>query len=141
MLIEVAQAQPNTLVVLTAGGNLDMSRWIDRVRGVLHAFYPGQAGGQALAEMHLRRVNPSGKLPVTFEARAEDRGSFASYFDPDGRRPDRAPRRHLLGLSPLRSRGHRAALRVRFWAELHDLRVLATSGCRARASQRAAGSW
>jgi beta-glucosidase len=71
-------------VVLTAGGNLDMSRWIDRVRGVLHAFYPGQAGGQALAEIIFGVVNPSGKLPATFEARAEDRGSFDSYFDSDG---------------------------------------------------------
>jgi beta-glucosidase len=84
MLIEVAQVQPNTLVVLTAGGNLDMSRWIDRVRGVLHAFYPGQAGGQALAEIIFGVVNPSGKLPATFEAHAEDRGSFESYFDSDG---------------------------------------------------------
>jgi beta-glucosidase len=84
MLLEVAQVQPNTVVVLTAGGNLDMSRWIERVRGVLHAFYPGQAGGQALAEIIFGVVNPSGKLPATFEARAEDRGSFDSYFDSDG---------------------------------------------------------
>jgi beta-glucosidase len=84
MLLEVARVQPNTIVVLTAGGNLDMSRWIDRVRGVLHAFYPGQAGGQALAEIIFGVVNPSGKLPATFEARAEDRGSFDSYFDSDG---------------------------------------------------------
>ncbi len=84
MLLEVAMAQPNTVVVLTAGGNLDMSRWIDRVRGVLHAFYPGQAGGQALAEILFGAVNPSGKLPATFEERAEDRGSFDSYFDLEG---------------------------------------------------------
>lgn len=84
MLIEVAAAQPNTVVVLTAGGNLDMSRWADRVRAVLHAFYPGQAGGQALAEIIFGQVNPSAKLPATFERRAEDRGSFDSYFDPDG---------------------------------------------------------
>lgn len=84
MLIEVAAVQPNTVVVLTAGGNLDMSRWIDRVRGVLHAFYPGQAGGQALAEILFGVVNPSGKLPATFEKRAEDRGSFDCYFDSDG---------------------------------------------------------
>jgi beta-glucosidase len=83
LLLEVAKVQPNTVVVLTAGGNLDMSRWIDRVRAVLHAFYPGQAGGQALAEIIFGTVNPSGKLPATFEARAEDRGSFACYFDPD----------------------------------------------------------
>jgi beta-glucosidase len=84
MLLEVAAVQPNTLVVVTAGGNLDMSRWAPRVRGVLHAFYPGQAGGQALAEIIFGRVNPSGKLPATFEQRAEDRGSFSCYFDTDG---------------------------------------------------------
>jgi beta-glucosidase len=84
LLLEVAEAQPNTVVVLTAGGNLDMSRWIDRVRGVLHAFYPGQAGGQALAEILFGVVNPSGKLPATFEKHAEDRGSFDCYFDADG---------------------------------------------------------
>jgi beta-glucosidase len=84
MLIEVAAAQPNTVVVLTAGGNLDMSGWIDRVRAVLHAFYPGQAGGQALAEIIFGVVNPSGKLPATFEKRPEDRGSFPHYFDHDG---------------------------------------------------------
>jgi beta-glucosidase len=84
MLLEVAAVQPNTVVVLTAGGNLDMSRWIARVRGVLHAFYPGQAGGQALAAILFGVVNPSGKLPATFEKRAEDRGSFESYFDRDG---------------------------------------------------------
>lgn len=84
MLLEVAAVQPNTIVVITAGGNLDMSRWIDRVRGVLHAFYPGQTGGQALAEIVFGDVNPSGKLPATFEKRAQDRGSFSSYFDEDG---------------------------------------------------------
>jgi beta-glucosidase len=84
MLVRVSEAQPNTLVVLTAGGNLDMSRWIDRVAGVLHAFYPGEAGGQALAEIIFGLVNPSGKLPASFEARAEDRSSFACYHDDDG---------------------------------------------------------
>lgn len=86
MLVAVAEAQPNCIVVLTAGGNLDMSRWIDRVRGVLHAFYPGQAGGHALAEIVFGLVNPSGKLPATFEKRPEDRSSFGSYHDSDGDR-------------------------------------------------------
>ncbi|MEO8182261.1 MAG: glycoside hydrolase family 3 C-terminal domain-containing protein [Deltaproteobacteria bacterium] len=84
LLLAVAAAQPKTVVVLTAGGNLDMSRFIDRVPAVLHAFYPGEAGGQALAEILLGQVNPSGRLPATFEKRAEDRSSFGSYFDADG---------------------------------------------------------
>ncbi len=86
MLLAVAEAQPNTVVVLTAGGNLDMSRWIEKVAAVLHAFYPGQAGGQAVAEIVFGKVNPSGRLPASFEARAEDRSSFDSYFDHDGDR-------------------------------------------------------
>ncbi|MEY4547482.1 MAG: hypothetical protein RL685_3677 [Pseudomonadota bacterium] len=81
LLAAVTAAQPNTVVVLTAGGNLDMSGWIDRARGVLHAWYPGQAGGQALAEILLGKVNPSGRLPATFEKRLEDRSSFDSYHD------------------------------------------------------------
>lgn len=84
LLLAVAEAQPKTAVVLTAGGNLDMSRFIERVPAVLHAFYPGEAGGQALAEILFGRVNPSGKLPATFEKRVEDRSSFSSYFDADG---------------------------------------------------------
>lgn len=84
-LIEaVADVQPNVIVVLTAGGNVDVSRWIDRVRGLLHAWYPGQAGGRAIAEILLGDVNPSGRLPATFERRLEDRSSFGSYHDSDG---------------------------------------------------------
>jgi beta-glucosidase len=86
MLVAVAEAQPNTVVVLTAGGNVDMSGWIDRVRGVLHAWYPGQAGGQAIAEILFGEVNPSGRLPATFEKRLEDRSSFDCYHDEDGDR-------------------------------------------------------
>jgi beta-glucosidase len=86
LILAVAEAQPNTVVVLTAGGNLDMAAWIGQVRAVLHAWYPGQAGGQALAEILLGQVNPSGRLPATFEQRLEDRSSFDSYHDADGDR-------------------------------------------------------
>jgi beta-glucosidase len=84
LVTEVASVQPRSVVVLTAGGNVDMSRWADRVQGVLHAFFPGQAGGQAVAEVLFGRVNPSGRLPATFEKRLEDRSSFDCYHDDDG---------------------------------------------------------
>jgi len=84
LLLAVAAAQPKSIVVLTAGGNLEMSRFIERVPAVLHAFYPGEAGGQALAEILFGVVNPSGRLPATFEKREEDRSSFGSYHDADG---------------------------------------------------------
>jgi beta-glucosidase len=84
LVVEVSRVQPNTVVVLTAGGNLDMQPWLDGVRGLLFASYPGQEGGQAVAEILFGEVNPSGKLPATFEKRLEDRSSYASYHDDDG---------------------------------------------------------
>jgi beta-glucosidase len=84
LVLEVSRAQPNTVVVLTAGGNVDMRPWLDGVRGLLFASYPGQEGGQAVAEILFGKVNPSGKLPATFEKRLEDRSSYCSYHDDDG---------------------------------------------------------
>jgi beta-glucosidase len=86
LVLEVASVQENTIVVLTSGGNVDMNRWLDRVGGLLFVGFPGQQGGQAIAEILFGIVNPSGKLPVTFEKRLEDRSSFASYHDADGDR-------------------------------------------------------
>jgi len=83
LLIETAECNPATVVVLTAGGNVDMSAWIDKVKAVLHVWYPGQEGGTAVAEIILGLVNPSGRLPATFEKRLEDRSSFACYHDTD----------------------------------------------------------
>ena len=81
---DVAAVNANTVVVLTAGGNVDMQAWIDSVKGLVHAWYPGQEGGTAVAEILFGDVNPSGKLPVTFEKRLEDRSSFDCYHDDDG---------------------------------------------------------
>jgi len=44
-----------------------MSLWIDKIKGLLMAWYPGQNGGTALAEIIAGDVSPSGKLPATFE--------------------------------------------------------------------------
>ncbi|HEY5961057.1 MAG TPA: glycoside hydrolase family 3 C-terminal domain-containing protein [Polyangiaceae bacterium] len=79
----VAKVQPNTVVVLTAGGNVEMASWLGMVKAVLFVGFPGQQGGRAIAEILFGLVNPSGKLPVTFEKRLEDRSSFESYHDED----------------------------------------------------------
>ena len=63
----VAAANKNTIVVLETGNPVAMP-WEDKVRAILQAWYPGQAGGQAIAEVLTGRVNPSGHLPVTFPA-------------------------------------------------------------------------
>lgn len=63
----VAAANPNTIVVLETG-NPVLAPWKDRVRAIIEAWYPGQAGGQAIAEVLAGAVNPSGRLPITFPA-------------------------------------------------------------------------
>lgn len=61
----VAAANPNTVVVLETGNPADMP-WRDTVNAIVQAWYPGQAGGQAIAEILAGQVNPSGRLPITF---------------------------------------------------------------------------
>ncbi|HWE84564.1 MAG TPA: beta-glucosidase [Terracidiphilus sp.] len=65
-LIEaVAAANPHTIVVVESGGAVLMP-WIDKVAGVVEAWYPGIRGSQAIANLLFGDVNPSGKLPLTF---------------------------------------------------------------------------
>jgi len=84
LIQEIAAANKNTIVVITAGGAVDMSSWLDRVPAVLQAWYPGQEGGTALAEILFGDVNPSGRLPVTFERRWEDNPAHDSYYPEAG---------------------------------------------------------
>ena len=84
-LIEaMAAANKNTIVVITSGGNVDMTGWLDRVPALIEAWYPGQEGGTALAEVLFGDVNPSGRLPVTFERRWEDNPASNSYYPAPG---------------------------------------------------------
>jgi beta-glucosidase len=61
----VASANPNTIVVLETGNPVSMP-WRGKVKAIVQAWYPGQAGAQAIAEVLTGKVNPSGRLPITF---------------------------------------------------------------------------
>ncbi len=61
----VSAVNPNTVVVLETGNPVTMP-WRDSVNAVVQAWYPGQAGGRAIAEVIAGQVNPSGRLPITF---------------------------------------------------------------------------
>jgi beta-glucosidase len=65
LISAVAQANPNTIVVLNTGSAVTMP-WLDQVKGVFEAWYPGQQSGNAIAALLFGDANPSGKLPVTF---------------------------------------------------------------------------
>lgn len=77
-------ANPRTVVVMTSGGAVDMNAWIDRLPALLQAWYPGQEGGTAIAELLFGEVNPSGRLPATFERHWEDNPSYDSYYPEPG---------------------------------------------------------
>ncbi|WP_213814260.1 glycoside hydrolase family 3 protein [Glaciihabitans sp. dw_435] len=62
----VTRANPNTIVVATTGGAMEMDSWDNDVAGVLQAWYGGQRQGSAIARILFGDVNPSGHLPVTF---------------------------------------------------------------------------
>ena len=84
LIQEMTAANKNTIVVMTSGGSVDMNPWLDRVPALVQAWYPGQEGGTALAEILFGDVNPSGRLPVTFERRWEDNPVHDSYYPEAG---------------------------------------------------------
>lgn len=79
----VLNANPNTVVMVNAGSNVDMRKWQDRAPALVYLWYPGQEGGLAAAEILFGKVNPSGKLPVSFEKQWEDNPAFNWYYDDD----------------------------------------------------------
>ncbi len=67
----VLDANPRTMVVVNAGSPVEMP-WAERAGAVLMAWYPGEEGADALAEIIVGAAEPAGRLPVTFPARVED---------------------------------------------------------------------
>lgn len=65
LITAVAGANPDTVVVLETGNPVSMP-WRDSVNAVVQAWFPGQAGARAIAEVLSGTVNPSGRLPITF---------------------------------------------------------------------------
>jgi beta-glucosidase len=83
LIQEISAQNKNTIVAITSGGNVDSESWVDGVPAYLQLWYPGEAGGTALAEVLFGDVNPSGHLPATFEKKAEDNPTYNNYY-PEG---------------------------------------------------------
>jgi beta-glucosidase len=76
LISAVAGLNGRTIVVLEGGGAIVMENWIDDVEGILMAWYPGQEGGNAIADVLFGDTNPSGKLPITFPVSESDLPGF-----------------------------------------------------------------
>jgi beta-glucosidase len=95
-LIEaVAAANPRTIVVLETGSPVTMP-WIDNVAGVVEAWYPGIRGGEALANILTGKVNPTGKLAITFPKSDADLPHPNLVLPP----PESEPKRPARGADP-----------------------------------------
>ena len=79
----VTRANPRTVVVLETGGPVLMP-WLAQTAAVLEAWYPGQKGGEAIADILSGAVDPSGRLPVTFPVSAEQLPHPEIQGDPNG---------------------------------------------------------
>jgi beta-glucosidase len=79
LIHNVSTINPRSIVILESGGNIAMKNWIDQVPVLVDAWYPGQAGGRAIAEILFGDVNPSGHLPDTFEKDWPDSPAFGNY--------------------------------------------------------------
>ena len=79
LICAVAEANPNTAVVVYSGGEVDVNPWIDKVGALVMAWYSGQEGGTALAQILSGKVSPSGRLPFTFWGSLEANPAYPNY--------------------------------------------------------------
>ncbi len=83
----VAATGKPVIVVLIGGSAITMSAWLDDVDAVMHAWYPGEQGGNAVADVLFGDENPAGRLPITFPV---SEGQLPLTYDhkPTGRGDD-----------------------------------------------------
>jgi beta-glucosidase len=87
LIQQVAAAGKPVIVILIGGSAVTMSRWIGQVDAVIDAWYPGEQGGNAVADVLFGDVNPAGRLPITFPM-AEGQLPLSYNHKPTGRGDD-----------------------------------------------------
>jgi beta-glucosidase len=81
-VIHFSELNHNIVVIVNSGSGIKMTGWNEKVAAIIYAWYPGQKGNRALAEIISGRVNPSGKLPMTIEKQFEDSPGYP--YIPEG---------------------------------------------------------
>ena len=71
-LVEAVAAANRHTIVVVENGNPILMPWKDKVAAIVEAWYPGESGGKAIANVLFGKVNPSGKLPLSFPAKDSD---------------------------------------------------------------------
>lgn len=66
LILKVAATGTPVVVLLVGGSAITMSHWMDQVESIVQLWYPGEAAGQAVAELLLGDFSPAGRLPITF---------------------------------------------------------------------------
>ncbi|MCX6283948.1 MAG: glycoside hydrolase family 3 C-terminal domain-containing protein, partial [Bacteroidetes bacterium] len=79
----VAEANPKTIVVLNTGTAVITGPWLGKVPALLEAFFPGQEGGNAVAEILFGKQNPCAKLPFSFISGYDQTPAYKHYMDKD----------------------------------------------------------
>ena len=84
LIEKVIQANPNTIVVMIAGAPFDLRKVEEEASTLVWSWFNGSEGGNALADVLLGNVNPSGKLPWTMPEKLEDSPAHANNSFPGG---------------------------------------------------------
>ncbi len=80
LIATASSLNDNVIVIICAGGSVEVASWRDKVSAVIWGWYYGQRGGDALARIISGEISPSGRLPVSFEKSIEDNPCFSSYY-------------------------------------------------------------
>jgi beta-glucosidase len=75
-VLDCVNNNQNTIVIVTSGSGIRMTNWNSKAKALLYAWYPGQIGNKALAEILSGKTNPSGKLPISIEKEFKDSPGF-----------------------------------------------------------------
>lgn len=79
LLKRICEVNGNVIVVMMCGGAVAMTLADEKARAIINAWYPGEYGGAAIAQLVFGEYSPSGRLPVTFYRSTEDLPDFADY--------------------------------------------------------------
>ncbi len=85
LIRKAAALNPRTVVVIDSGGVVGTEDWIGKVPAVVQAWFPGQEGGRALGEILTGKVNPSGKLPISYAKKFEDTAPYGNFPGKNGK--------------------------------------------------------